>query len=341
MEYIVQRKLAMAAFWKNGILDLIRSSEEIAQMSQFIGSRKSTNSLPNPAVPPTATGREPGILDSSSGRRPTAAVQDNEGRRSQEMDDLMESRRGGQPEADYASTSATTVPLPSPPAYVAALLDPAAFADQNEPFTRKINEISRKYLALFAEARRIEDPDDRQMQLEALQQDKSSELEAVLNSQKAYHNMAMETLSKWTSTVTTIASTHSVSRISSASPQGSANTTSSTESLTQIEKKKEKARKLFEIYFSDDVLEDVREFLIADDFRGAWQRLEDFYLPQTEDFVMSLDGFLYSYMIKKNQTFRNYVWVLETIFEACDLVLRRPHDVQRKYKILCHGLSSR
>ena len=162
-----------------------------------------------------------------------------------------------------------------------------------------------------------------------------------MNSQKAYHAMATEALNKWSRSVNNVSSIHPVSNTQSTSPQGSANAVPNTESQqTQLmEKKKEKARKLFNLYFTDDVLEDISDFLIADNFRGAWQALEDFYLPQTEDFVLSLDGFLYSYMIKKNQSFRNYVWVLETIFEACDLVLHRVHDVQRKYKILRHGLS--
>ena len=63
-----------------------------------------------PVLPSTATGRELRHLNAPSDRRPTAAVQDNEGRRSLEMDDLIESRHGGRHEASFASTSATIVP---------------------------------------------------------------------------------------------------------------------------------------------------------------------------------------------------------------------------------------
>ena len=105
------------------------------------------------------------------------------------MDDLIESRHGGRHEASFASTSATIVPLSKPPPFVADLLDPAAFADKSEPFIRKIIEISQRYLVLFARARRIENPEERLIQLEIIQQDKQmreiAQLSASLGSRKS------------------------------------------------------------------------------------------------------------------------------------------------------------
>jgi hypothetical protein len=230
---------------------------------------------------------------------------------------------------------------PVPEAVAEALLG-------GESFQRNLADLANRRTEVFAvlykelkEAQQEEDPVIREEFLAAAKEKKGAAMHQIELEQQMLFSARDQAVAVWSSqqqlatrmTSTPLGGTGSPGR----SFEGAATTNSQVvlvkDNSDRLEKKREKIRKVLHTFFMPLVLQPVMGLIHAGNLREAWRYLENTYFGKLVKFAGTLDALLSSYKIAPDQELMHFVWILETMSEACDNILHRPPDHDRLY---CH-----